>query len=167
MQNMKNLETIVLFSYQGIRFPNCICDFKRLEQLFLSDCDWLEELPLLERLLNLRVLILEELHAVRELGIRGSIGGFMILERLEMWNMPVLESISSSSSSSNVVWMEGTMTKLQLLHIQYCSALKRLPIGIEKLSNLKDIEIDTSVWERSIQADHNIKICLEEKLKLL
>jgi hypothetical protein len=30
-----------------------------------------------------------------------------------------------------------------------CRSLKRLPIGIEKLSNLKDIEIDKDVWERS------------------
>lgn len=107
------------------------------------------------------------LNKVRELGIRGSVGGFPMLERLQMWKMPVLENISSSSSSSNVAWMEGTMPKLQLLNIQYCSALKRLLVGIKKLSNLKDIEIDAGVWERSIQANHNIKICLEEKLKLL
>lgn len=45
MQNMKNLQTFGLFSYEGTSLPNCICDFERLEQLCLFSCDRLEELP--------------------------------------------------------------------------------------------------------------------------
>jgi len=61
---------------------------------------------------------------------------------------------NSLESISNVAWT------------RQCRSLKRLPIGIEKLSNLKDIKIDKDVWERSIEADKNIKICLEKRVRI-
>jgi hypothetical protein len=158
MQNMKNLHSFHLRCYGGISLPNCICDFERLEVLSLYRWYQLQELPPLERLPVLRVLTLDELHAVRELGIRVSVGGFPMLERLEITNLFRLESIS------NVVWTEATLPKLQSVRILGCRSLKRLPIGIEKLTNLKDIEIDKDVWERSIEADKNIKVCLEKRV---
>jgi len=86
-----------------------------------------------------------------------------MLERLTIFKMPMLESISSSLS--NVVWMEATLPKLQCMLIWQCRSLKRFPIGIEKLSNLKDIAIEEDVWERSMEAHKKIKICLEKRVR--
>jgi hypothetical protein len=156
MQNMKNLHSFDLQGYGGISLPNCICDFERLEVLSLNRCYQLQELPPLERLPVLRLLTLTILSEVRELGIRG----FPMLERLTINMMDSLESIS------NVVWTEATLPKLQSVSIRRCRSLKRLPIGIEKLSNLKHIQIDDDVWDRLIAAAKNIKICLEKRVRI-
>lgn len=90
------------------------------------------------------------------IGTRESVIGFSMLECLNLRNLPKLESMASSSS--NVVWNEQMMPKLQILTIIDCWSLKGLPLGIEKLPNLKEIKIQREWWE------NDVEIFLKEKL---
>lgn len=86
MQSMKKLQVLNLGFYQGIKLPNCICNFEQLEKLNLYDCYQLSELPPLERLPNLKVLSLRMCIKLRELriGMWGSASGFPMLENLHL-----------------------------------------------------------------------------------
>jgi len=159
MQNMKKLQRFYLQNYHGRCLPNCICEFPQLDRLYLWRCFQLGSLPPLERLPYLKVLLLERCIKLKELGIGtwGSISAFPMLESLTLRYLPVLESLGSSSS--NVVWNEQTMPKLQVLTITDCQSLKGLPTGIDQLPNLRRIEVQEDWWEKN-----DVEISLKEKL---
>lgn len=141
MQRMKKLHRFLLHQYHGRNLPNCICEFPQLEKLYLYECYQIRELPPLERLPNLKSLTIAGCIQMKELriGTWGSVIGFPMLECLNLRNLPMLESMASSSS--NVVWNEQIMPKLQTLGITDCRSLKGLPMGIEKLPNLREIKV--------------------------
>eukprot|EP00253_Pinus_taeda_P007318 PITA_07318 len=159
MQSMKKLQRFLLQNYHGRSLPNCICEFPQLDRLLFYRCFQLGNLPPLERLPYLRVLLLHGCIRLKELGIGtwGSMSGFPRLESLTLTGLPVLESLGSSSS--NVVWNEQTMPKLQVLTITDCQSLKGLPTGIDKLPNLRRIEVQEDWWEKN-----DVEIFLKEKL---
>jgi len=159
MQSMKKLHRFCLQNYHGRSLPNCICEFPQLQKLSLYRCFQLGELPPLERLPNLMSLKLEYCIKLKELGIGtwGSASGFPMLESLDLINLPMLESMASSSS--NVEWNEQIMPKLQFLYITDCESLKGLPMGIEKLPNLRKIKVKKDRWE-----ENDVEIFLKENL---
>jgi hypothetical protein len=165
MQNMKKLQVLNLGFYHGISLPNCICDFEQLEKLNLYDCYQLAQLPPLERLPNLRVLSLRMCTKLRELkiGTWASASGFPLLESLHLQDLPLLESMTTSSS--NVFWNEEAMPVLQFLKISRCPLLKKLPNGLEKLPKLRQIDAEKDWWEALIWEDDNIKVCLSKLFK--
>lgn len=120
MRNMKKLQIFYLQNYHGRCLPNCICEFPQLERLYVFRCFQLGNLPPLKMLPYLRVLSLDRCIKLKELGIGtwGSMSGFPMLESLTLSDLPVLESLGSSSS--NVVWNEQTMPKLQVMTIRKC-----------------------------------------------
>jgi len=164
MQSMKKLHRFWLENYHGRSLPNCICEFPQLQKLYLCRCFQLGELPPLERLPNLRSLTLDRCINLKELGIGkwGSASGFPMLESLNLIDIPKLESMASSSS--NVEWNEQTMPKLQGLSITDCASLKGLPMGIEKLPNLREIKVQKARWEELIWEKNDVEIFLKEKL---
>nr|ABR18473.1 unknown [Picea sitchensis] len=164
MQSMKKLHRFLLLNYHGRSLPNCICEFPQLQKLYLYRCFQLGELPPLERLPNLRSLTLDRCINLKELGIGkwGSASGFPMLESLNLIDLPKLESMASSSS--NVEWNEQTMPKLQVLSLTDCASLKGLPMGIEKLPNLREIKVQKDRWEELIWEENDVEIFLKEKL---
>jgi Leucine-rich repeat (LRR) protein len=134
MQNMKKLETLQLNI--SVNLPNWICEFEELERLELTNCG--EELPSLESLPNLKFLKLEECNGVNNLGIGSSQkpGGFPRLETLVLKYMAQLQSMTCPSCEGGVL-KEGTLSNLCVLKIQRCPALKKLPVGMDKLPKLR------------------------------
>lgn len=86
------------------------------------------------------------------------IGSFPMLERLTLGDLQELESIARPST----VWNERTMPKLQILRIIDCPLLMRLPMGMDKLSNLREIVGKLDWWEGIIWKDDDIKIKLSQ-----
>jgi disease resistance protein RPS2 len=160
MQNMKKLQSFVLFDYRGTILPNWICEFQQLQRLELDCCENVKELPPLERLPYLKFLKLRKYSNVRDLGI-GSFGkrsGFPKLEMLHLSEMPKLRSIG--------VLVEETLPNLHVLKIKKCPLLRKLPMGLEKLPNLRALYgYKISWWEKIIWEDHNIKIRLHKLFK--
>ena len=97
-----------------------------------------------------------------QIGTWESAIGFSRLENLELNSLYMLESMTSSSS--NVMWSEKTMPKLQVLDIENCESLKGLPIGIEKLPNLREIKVQKNWWENLNWKQNDVEIFSKEKL---
>jgi hypothetical protein len=64
------------------------------------------------------------------------------------------------------VLKEGTLPKLRVLKIFDCPALKKLPMGMEKLPNLTALYGQESWWENVIWEDTNMKICLDKVFRI-
>jgi len=77
-----------------------------------------------------------------------------MLKKLVFYNLPKLESITN-------VLNGGAMSKLQYVEIRRCSLLKRLPIGIEKLCNLKEICGEEDWWSDIIWEDEATRVKLQ------
>jgi len=136
MQNMKKLESLQLWNCIPVDLPNWICEFEQLERLELTVCG--KELPSLERLPKLKFLKLTECDDVIDLGIGSSQkpGGFPRLETLVLKEMVQLQSMTCPSCEGGVL-KEGTLSNLCVLKIQGCPALKKLPVGMDKLPKLR------------------------------
>jgi len=119
-----------------VNLPNWICEFEQLERLELTYCG--KEFPSLERLPNLKFLKLRQCHDVIDLGIGSSQkpGGFPRLETLVLKYMAQLQSMTCPSCEGGVL-KEGTLSNLCVLKIQGCPALKKLPVGMDKLPKLR------------------------------
>jgi len=158
IQNMKNLQSFMLV-YKGVNLPNWICEFQQLERLELLECSEVEELPSLERLPNLKILKLHWCERVKDLGIgsSGDPGGFPMLEILVLKHMNQLQSLTGPSCEGGML-KEGTLPKLRVLKISRCPALKKLPMGIEKLPGLIALYGGERWWKSIIWEDNNIKI---------
>jgi hypothetical protein len=55
------------------------------------------------------------------------------------------------------VWNDKTMPNLKSLMIADCPLLRRLPRGIDKLSNLNQITGNLKWWQELIWEDENVK----------
>jgi hypothetical protein len=119
---MKKLESLYLMNYQGVNLPNSIGEFQNLRSLCLTACDQLKEFPKFPTL---------------EIGSESTHGIFPMLENMELRDLAKLESIISLSN----MWNEGTMFKLESLHIENCFFADKLLFGVEKLSNLTSLII--------------------------
>jgi hypothetical protein len=162
IQSMKKLQSFSLH-FNRVNLPNWICEFQQLERLELFYCFEVEGLPSLERLPNLKFLKLEDCETVKDLGI-GSSGGFPMLEILVLNLMEQLQSLTGPSWEGGVL-KEGTLGKLRVIKIRSCPALKKLPMGIEKLPSLTALYGGVRWWENIIGEDNNIKIYLHNVFK--
>lgn len=86
------------------------------------------------------------------------IGSLPMLQRLTLAGLQELESIARPST----VWNERTMPNFQILRIIDCPLLKRLPMGMDELSNLREIVGKLDWWEGIIWKDNDIKIKLSQ-----
>jgi len=139
------LEKIVLknlFSLKSIAEPFGVWDFKLLQLLVIVNCPLLDKLPSGMKLPHLKELSITMCNALMELDT--GTGGFPMLEMLTLDELNKLQSIAGPSG----VWNEGTMSKLQIVQIIDCPLLKRLPMGMEKLSNLRQINGELDWWQR-------------------
>jgi hypothetical protein len=85
-------------------------------------------------------------------------GSFQMLRYLNLYGLNKLESIGGSLN----IWNEGTLPKLQELRVDKCSLLRKLPLGMEKLSNLKIIKGKLDWWQSIIWEDDEMKISLSQ-----
>lgn len=184
MKHMKKLEELILYNYQGLSLPNCICDFRNLKVLVLDECHQLRKFPAMEigsadasfpalerltidRCRSAQTLLsttgklpnLTEMHICgcgksKELDF-GS-GSFPMLRVLKLSDLPMLQSIGGPSN----IWNEGTLPNLRTLAIRECPLLRKLPLGIEKLSNLKKIGGPLDWWERIVWENDEMKVQL-------
>lgn len=163
IQNMKELQSFWLNRYGGLNLPNSIDKLHQLERLELWQCSEVEELPSLERLPNLKFLKLFECNKVKNLGIGNSRdpGAFPMLEMLVLKRMSELQSLTGPSCEGGAL-KEGTLLKLRVLKIVGCSALRKLPRGIEKLPNLIALYGPEGWWENMIWEDNDMKRCLDK-----
>lgn len=144
MQDMKKLQSFVLFWYAGPTFPNY--KFEHLEMVKLIHCDGIRELSALEWLPNLKFLKLYDNFSLSVLGIGTRVpSGYSRLEKLVLTDLRYLESLAGPSNTG--VWDERTLPHLRVLKIRECPRLKRLPIGMEKLRNLCALRGERQWWE--------------------
>ena len=67
--------------------------------------------------------------------------GFLILERLELYELHELEEL---------IVEKGAMSSLKTLKIQYCGDMKKLPHGL-RLTNLEKLSLEGSSCYKSIK----------------
>lgn len=163
IQNMKELQSFRLWGYGGLNLPNSIDKLHQLERLDLYRCSEVEELSSLERLPNLKFLKLDECDKVKNLGIGNSRdpGAFPKLEMLVLKDMAELQSLTGPSCEGGAL-KEGALLKLRVLKIFGCSALRKLPRGIEKLPNLIALYGQEGWWENMTWEDNDMKRCLDK-----
>jgi Leucine-rich repeat (LRR) protein len=107
----------------------------------------------LEKLPNLRSISIIGCEKLRGLPLEMGSDGFPVLERLSLWDCANLENIVGSLD----VWNDKTMPNLKLLDIRRCSLLRRLPTGIENLSNLHQIIGGVVWWQKLFCEDKKVK----------
>jgi Leucine-rich repeat (LRR) protein len=165
MQNMRKLQSFIMFQYHGLSLPDYTYKFHHLEYLQLWECPHLRELSPLERLPNLKSFKLGQCSNLKELGIgnSGRASGFLMLKQLVIVNLPKLESIAGPSN--NGVWSESTLSRLRVLRILKCPNLKRLPVGMDKLLNLITIFGEAEWWHQIIWENDDMKIHFENLFK--
>jgi hypothetical protein len=159
MKNMRKLQSFEMSWYRGSSLPDYTCKFQHLQNISLVWCPNLRELSPLERLPNLKCLNLAMCHNLKELGI-GNSGGFLMLEKLVLYDLYRLESIAGASN--NGVWNERTLPRLRILKIGDCRKLRRLPMGMDKLLSLSTLFVTQEVWQQIIWEDDGMKIHLEK-----
>jgi disease resistance protein RPS2 len=165
MRNMRKLQSLEMWRYQGSSLPDYTCKFRHLENIALVECHHLRELSPLERLPNLKVLLLYDCKGLKELGIgnSGRSSGFLMLQKLVLLHLLNLESIAGPSN--NGVWSESTLSRLRVLRISECPNLKRLPVGMDKLPNLITIFGEVNWWHQIIWENDDMKIHFENLFK--
>lgn len=164
IENMKKLKTLFLEDYPAPILPDCVCGFQHLEKLALHRCSGLLELPALERLPNLRLLSIIGCISLKCLwiGSRGRETGFPKLETLNLVRLPKLQTMAGPDSG---IWNEETMPRLGELRIYFCDSLKKLPKGMEKLTNLQSIYGLVWWWNKLKWEHDNMKSCLDKLFK--
>jgi hypothetical protein len=165
MQNMRKLQSFIMYRYHGLSLPDYTYKFQHLQYLELCDCPHLRELSPLERLPNLKSLKFISWPNLKELGIgnSGRAIGFLRLNVLVIKDLPKLESIAGPLN--NGVWNEAILPKLCILAIHQCPSLNRLPKGLEKLVSLTSLFGDEDWWESIIWEDENMKASLQKLFK--
>lgn len=158
MENMRRLQLFVMFDYRGSSLPEYICKFQHLEGIFLLLCNQLRKLSPLERVPNLKALWLSDCDGLKELEI-GKSGGFLMLEKLILFELENLESIGRASD--NDVWNESTLPRLRILYVNKCPKLRRLPVGMDKLTNLTAIFGEEEWWQQIIWEDGDMQTHLQ------
>lgn len=127
----------------------------KLQFLHIIECPLLTRLSL-EKFPNLEEIQFCNWNCQEEVEV--DIGSLPMLERLTLSGLQELESIAGPST----LWNEITMPKLQILRIIDCPLLRRLPMGMDKLSNLREIVGKLDWWEGLIWKDYDIKIKLSQ-----
>jgi disease resistance protein RPS2 len=144
MQNMKNLQSLVLYGYRGTQLPKWICEFQQLERLELDSWHNVEMLPALGSLPNLKFLKLSNHPTLKNLriGDHGLENGFPKLEMLHLSKIPKLREIEMPHLSKILklveigVLEEGILPHLHLLKVKKCPLLKKSLGGVERLPSL-------------------------------
>eukprot|EP01018_Ginkgo_biloba_P006574 Gb_12854 [translate_table: standard] len=137
MKEMKRLMKFALKYCGVVRMPDWIVGFQNLESLEFISCNSMKELGSLHRLPCLRRLKIHGNNIMTEMGADfGRTGGFPALETLILDSMCCLQSIVGSEQTRGMI-EEGAMRSLQVLSVYKCMRLKKLPMGLEKLSSLQ------------------------------
>ena len=98
------------------------------------------------------MMILGKLSALRFLGLwynayvgkklECSSGGFLQLERLELYKLNELEELMVE---------KGAMSSLKTLEIRYCGEMKKLPHGLLQLTNLEKLLLERSTFTNQLK----------------
>lgn len=104
----------------------------KLQHLAIHACPLLKRLGI-EKLPHLRVVCIHVCPGLTELEI--GTGGFSMLESLSLLYCENLENMVGPPDA----WNDEAMPKIKVLKIIGCPLSRRMPMGIEKLSNLKQI----------------------------
>lgn len=117
----------------------------KLQHLDIDGCPLLKRLGI-DKLPNLGQI---RIHSCGLTELEIGNGGFSMLDSFCLQNCENLGDLVGQPD----VWSDKTMPKLRVLTILGCPLLRRLPMGIEKLSNLKHISGEIEWWEKLIWAD--------------
>lgn len=158
MKKMSKLQHFVLSLYEGSSLPDYIYNFQHLQGIWLRGCHQLRELSPLGRVPNLKAVCLTNCRGLKELG-KGNSGGFLMLEKLVLFQLWDLESIGGASD--NGVWNESTLPRLRRLLLEQCPKSKRLPMGMDKLPKLNRIFARKNWWNEIIWEDRDMKLHLD------
>jgi Leucine-rich repeat (LRR) protein len=157
---LERLELDSLDKLESIAGPSNVLNEKAMPQLKwlqISHCPFAKKLiSATEKLPNLTQVEIWDCNELTELDFGSE--SFQMLKYLDLSGLNKLESIGGSLN----IWNEGTLPKLQELSIQSCSWLRKLPLGMEKLSNLKIIMGELDWWQRIRWKDNEMKINLSQ-----
>ncbi|GLJ19703.1 hypothetical protein SUGI_0357000 [Cryptomeria japonica] len=128
MNAMKGLQQLSLWYFS---VPSWVCGMENLTDLFLNSCS---DYSSLQKMPSLRLLTLKNDSKCRELPKEfGESGGFPKLANMQIQDFPLLEELPALE--------EGAMQVLELLIIDNCPRVKRVPEGLERLRRLKNIDV--------------------------
>ena len=114
----------------------------KLLRLALSRCNLTDDpMMILKELPSLRILELWVNAYVGEKMVCSS-GGFLQLERLELYYLNELEEL---------IVERGSMSSLKNLEIHYCNKMKKLPHGLLQLTNLEKLSLRGLSCRESIE----------------
>ncbi|KAG0548788.1 hypothetical protein BDA96_01G197500 [Sorghum bicolor] len=123
LQPHENLKRLDIVGWMGFKSPNWLENewLSNLELIFLSGCNAWEQLPPLGQLPSIRIIWLQRLKMLRQIGpygIGSQMETFQSLEELVLDDMPEL---------NEWLWSGQTMRNLQNVVIKDCNKLKALP----------------------------------------
>ena len=114
----------------------------KLLRLALHGCNLTDDpMMILKKLPSLRILVLCFDAYVREKMVCSS-GGFLQLERLELFYFSELEEL---------IVERGAMSSLKTLEIGYCDKMEKLPHGLLEQTNLEKLSLQGSSCHKSIK----------------
>jgi len=134
MQAMVNLEEFNLQNGEAIKsVPSWITSFSKLKVLRLVQMSSLESLPALNTLKMLSTLSIAGCNLIRKLpNSFTSLDAFPSLKELVCSNSGLVELPELEN---------GAMPQLQMLDLRFCQNLKRLPLTLNFLKNLRVVKI--------------------------
>eukprot|EP01018_Ginkgo_biloba_P024537 Gb_16713 [translate_table: standard] len=171
MAGMSSLRQLWLSCQRLSALPLWMIGLQNLRGIALYNCGSLRDVPSLDVLRRLGRLEIHRCTALKKLPRRfGSWEAFPALQLLWLRDLVELEELPDLE--------EGSMPCLQVLGIELCARVKRLPEGIEQLNELKVLSILGSDellrstrqggqdWERALrfEREKNVKIFRERNL---
>ncbi|GLJ18388.1 hypothetical protein SUGI_0325640 [Cryptomeria japonica] len=168
MVNNKGLRHLVFKCSNINKLPAWMTEFQNLRSLKLFNSRSLEILPALDKLESLGCLEIHECDKLKALPIAfGRPGAFPNLRMLWLRKLEMLQNLPTIG--------RGSMPMLEVLGIEKCMQISRLPDGIKRLDNLKVLSIYGSReliratsqggedWKKAkrLQQDKHVKILKE------
>ena len=136
---MSKLRRLLLGCPSVVKMEGKFSEFFRLTWVKFWECDRLEELPDLHKLINLRKLEIYSCFKLKKFPKKfGEKGAFPLLKIFSLVNLRELEELP--------IIEEGAMSSLTILTIVSCEALKMLPKEILNIKSLQKVR----VWGCSI-----------------
>lgn len=155
---LERLSLYGLYKLESLAGPSNVCNERampNLQHLGVFNCRFaLTLLSTTGKLPNLTEMHIYDCGESKELDFGSE--SFPMLRDLTLARLRMLQSIGGPSN----IWNEGTLPNLRTLATRECPLLRKLPLGIEKLSNLKTIRGRLGWWESIVWENDEMKVQL-------
>jgi Leucine-rich repeat (LRR) protein len=138
LQNLQphlNLKIVIINGYAGVRLPGWVSSLSNLVDIMISDCEWCQHIPPLDRFPSLKKLNLRNLSALEYISNDGSDVSSSSLEYLWLYNLPKLrgwwrmrEAATTEHEQQLHLPLFPSFPRLSCLDIRKCHMMSLLPV---------------------------------------